>query len=81
MSEAKPMIEAEGETLPDAYARALGGGGGGSFAVLIVLPDGSAFKVTPHDDGETADSERLNSAEALAEVMSIYGVAALKRIH
>ncbi len=80
MSEAKPMIEADGETLPDAYERARQSFGGGSLAVLIILPDGSGFRAVPNDDGETVSSERLTSAEMLADVMAVYGVAALKRI-
>ncbi len=73
-------FEPETEALPEAFARHRHSFGGGGMSVLIILPDGSGFRAVPNDDGETVTSERLNSAEALAECMAVFGVEALKRI-
>lgn len=75
------FIKTTTEDLPEAFARSRQSFGGGALAVLIILPDGSGFRAVPNDDGETVSSERLSSAEMLADVMAVYGVEALKRIH
>ncbi|UFX00307.1 hypothetical protein SmedWSM1115_10825 [Sinorhizobium medicae WSM1115] len=73
----KAFIQAEEESLPEAFERHHSFGGGGLFA-LIIMPDGSGFHVVPDADMETAQSTRLSSAEMLAEIMQLYGVSAFK---
>ncbi|RVG08624.1 hypothetical protein [Sinorhizobium meliloti] len=72
------FIQAEEESLPEAFERSRHSFGGGGLFAIIVLPDGSSFRVVPDADMETAQSTRLSSAETIAELMMLYGVSAFR---
>lgn len=74
----KPFTDpADAETIAEAFARYLASGGGETSCILV-MPDGSGFRITPNVNGDSAFTERLSSAEMLAALMTQYGVSAFK---